>query len=169
VPDDKNATSKDRVNIVYKTHGDSQEKELPFKLLILGDFTGKEDPDPFSGRKPVRVNNGNFEKVFAGLNPQLELSISEDPFGGDDAKTMPVNLDLKSLKDMEPASISENVGPIKKISLLRRKLMTARRTLAANPEMLDDLRKILADPETRALLEKELDAQPKNASGEKND
>ncbi len=39
---------KERVNIVYKTDtgGAQQEKELPLKMLVMGDFTQRADSTP---------------------------------------------------------------------------------------------------------------------------
>ena len=49
---------KERVNIVYRpATGDAKEEvELPLKLLVMGDFTGKPGDQPLEKRQPVWRN-----------------------------------------------------------------------------------------------------------------
>ena len=53
---------RERVNIVYRPAlGDAQEQiELPLKLLIMGDFTGKEDDRMLEDRETVEIDKDNF-------------------------------------------------------------------------------------------------------------
>jgi len=48
---------KERVNIVYRpATGDAQEEvELPLKLLVIGDFTGKTDERMLEDREPINI------------------------------------------------------------------------------------------------------------------
>ena len=64
---------KERVNIVYKTDtgGKSEEKELPLKLLVAGDYTQRPDATPLESRKPVNINKDNFNDVLAEINAWL--------------------------------------------------------------------------------------------------
>ena len=155
---DKSAGNKDRVNIVYKTVGSSEEKELPFKLLILGDFTMKEDPEPFSQRSPIAVSRDTLSQVFKSLSPRVELMVPADLIGGEDPPDIPVALDMASLRDFEPDAVCEKVEPLKKAALLRRRVTAAQKALSSNPRLLEGLKKLLSDPQKRALLLKELQA-----------
>jgi type VI secretion system protein ImpB len=46
---------KERINIRYvpATLGQQAEIELPLRLVVLGDFTGKEDSTPLEERKAI--------------------------------------------------------------------------------------------------------------------
>ena len=49
---------RERVNIVYRpATGDAQEEiELPLKLLVVGDFTGKTDERMLEDREPINID-----------------------------------------------------------------------------------------------------------------
>ncbi len=52
----------------------------PFRILILGDFSGSEYRPALAGRKPVRVDRDNFDDVLRKMNPRvdaLKLSFTE--------------------------------------------------------------------------------------------
>ncbi len=57
---------KERVNITYKpATGDAKEEvELPLKLLVMGDFTLKEDDTMLEDREPISVDKNNFNDVL---------------------------------------------------------------------------------------------------------
>jgi type VI secretion system protein ImpB len=148
--------SKDRVNIVYKTQGDAAEKELPFKLLILGDFSMREDPDLFASRSPIPVDRDNLDQVFRAIAPRVELLVPADLTLEESPGDFPVVMDLETLKDLEPQNIVEKVPPLKEASSVRRKVMAAQRALTNNPRLLSGLKKLLDDPGTRERLLKEL-------------
>jgi type VI secretion system protein ImpB len=56
---------KERVNIVYKpATGDAQQDvELPFKMLVMGNLTGRKDDRPIEDRTPINVDKDNFSQV----------------------------------------------------------------------------------------------------------
>ena len=93
---------KERVNITYKPAiGDAKEEvELPLKLLMLGDYTMRQDPRPLEDRKPLNVDKDNFSKVMSeqklNLNFNVKNALSENP---DDE--LSVNLKFRRLADME--------------------------------------------------------------------
>ena len=68
---------KERVNIVYKpATGDAkEEKELPLKMLMLGDYTLREEDTPLEDRKPVNVDKDNFDDVMQSQGLSLALDV----------------------------------------------------------------------------------------------
>ncbi len=91
---------KERVNIVYRpATGDAQEEvELPLKLLVLGDFTGRTDERRLEDREPVNIDKDNFDEVLKAQGLKLSLTVpnklSEDP-----EEEIGVQLGFDSLKD----------------------------------------------------------------------
>ncbi|MDR2352543.1 MAG: type VI secretion system contractile sheath small subunit [Deltaproteobacteria bacterium] len=156
MPSEKTVGNKDRVNIVYKSASDNENKELPFKLLILGDFTVKDDAYPFAERNPIAVNRDNLEQVFRALGPKLELMVPADLLGQDDPPLIPVILEMKSLKDFQPEEIVAKVGPMNEAFQKRSQVMAAQRALMKNDALLSALNKVLEDPKKRERLRKEL-------------
>src|SRR5688572_26133175 len=92
---------RERVNIVYKpATGDAQEeKELPLKLLVTGDFTGQADSRALEDRKPVNVNKDNFNDVMRGMNLKTTFQ-APDKLSEKGGGEIGVNLKFESLKDM---------------------------------------------------------------------
>ncbi len=70
---------RERVNIVYRpATGDAKEEvELPLKLLIMGDFTGKPDDRPLEERDPVNIDKDNFNEVLKAQNLGLKLTVGD--------------------------------------------------------------------------------------------
>src|SRR5665647_994245 len=68
-----------RVHITYdvETEGAVVQKELPFVVGILGDFSGNptEPLKPLKDRKFVQIDRDNFNDVMARMTPGLNLKV----------------------------------------------------------------------------------------------
>ncbi|MDB6180914.1 type VI secretion system contractile sheath small subunit [Paracoccus fistulariae] len=132
---------KPRVHIKYEveTEGAMLEKELPFVVGVLGDFSGNptQDLKPFGERKFVQIDRDNFDTVMArmtpGLNLQVENTLSEED------ETMRVNLAFSKLDDFEPAQVVDQVPALKKLLESRNQL----RDLMAKADRSEDLETLL--------------------------
>jgi len=73
------------------------EPETPFRILILGDFSGRANrgicEPTLVGRRPIPVDRDNFEEVLERLLPELRL-------------TPQVSLRFRELEDFHPDRIS---------------------------------------------------------------
>jgi type VI secretion system protein ImpB len=67
------------VNIVYKpATGNAQEEvELPLKILMMGDYTQRQDDRPVEDRKPINVDKDNFSQVLAEQKLELDLQVPD--------------------------------------------------------------------------------------------
>jgi len=150
-----------RVHITYDVQvGDAIEnKELPFVMGVLGDFTGQpEQPLPkVKDRKFVEVTPDNFDTVLAGMNPHLAFSVenklSEDPNAGQ----LKVNLNFKSLQDFEPEQVAHQIKPLRELLELRTKLSDLRGTLQGNDKLDELLVDAITNTEKLEKLRAELD------------
>ena len=117
---------RERVNIVYRpATGDAQEEiELPLKLLVIGDFTGRQDDRMLEDRATVNIDKDNFNDVLKGQELGLSVTVpnklSENP-----EDEMNVNLRFESLKDFGPESVAEQTPELKKLLELREALRLA--------------------------------------------
>lgn len=68
---------RERINITFKPAvGTAQEEvELPLKLLVLGDFTQREDLRKLEDRKPVGIDKNSLDEVLAKQALSLALSV----------------------------------------------------------------------------------------------
>lgn len=148
---------KERVNIVYKSNtGDQTEDvELPLKLLMLGDFTGKENDTPIEDRDPVNINKDNFNDVMSGMNLGIDLNI-KDTLSDKDDDEMSVHLDIKSMQDLGPDSVAQQVPELKSMLEMRRALLALKGPLGNVPAFRKTIQSILNDDESRAVIMQEL-------------
>ncbi len=70
---------KPRVHIVYEveTEGAVVQKELPFVVGVLGDFSGNAglEKKPLRERKFVQIDRDNFDEVMANIKPGLTFTV----------------------------------------------------------------------------------------------
>jgi type VI secretion system protein ImpB len=151
---------KERVNIVYKTDtgGAQQEKELPFKMLVTGDFTQRPDSRPIEQRKPISVNKDNFDDVLASQKLKVELGAKNTlaAEGGE----LPVQLEFKSLKDFGPEAVARQVPELSKLLELREALNALKGPLGNIPAFRKKIQAIIADETARAQILTELGGKP---------
>ncbi len=148
---------KERVNIVYRpATGDAQEEvELPLKLLVIGDFTGKIDERMLEDREPINIDKDNFNEVLKGQELDLAITVpnklSEDP-----EDEMGVNLNFGSLKDFGPEAVAEQTPELRKLLELRKALGSLKGPLSNVPDFRKKIQALVKDEEAREKLLKEL-------------
>ncbi|WP_163337190.1 type VI secretion system contractile sheath small subunit [Desulfopila sp. IMCC35008] len=148
---------RERVNIVYRpATGDAQEEiELPLKLLVIGDFTGKKDDRMLEDREPINIDKDNFSDVMEGQGLDVTVTVpnklSEDP-----EDEMGVNLKFQSLKDFGPESLAEQTPELKKLLELRKALGSLKGPLSNIPEFRKKIQELVKDDEAREKLLKEI-------------
>jgi type VI secretion system protein ImpB len=148
---------KERVNIVYKpATGNAQaEVELPLKILMMGDYTGKADNRQLEERKPINVDKDNFNEVMASHNLEASVSVP-DKLSGDANAQMAVNLKFKSLADFGPEGIVKQVPELRTLLELRSALTALKSPLGNVPAFRKKIQGLLGDDAARAKLMAEL-------------
>src|SRR5262245_41413826 len=126
---------RERVNIIYKpATGDAQEEvELPLKLLMMGDYTGRADSTPLEDREPINIDKDNFNKVMKEQNLAATVQVP-NRLAEKDGEEMAVNLKFETLKDFGPESIVNQVPELKKLLELRQQLTALKGPLGNVPE-----------------------------------
>src|SRR5919199_5696839 len=98
---------KPRVHITYQveTEGAVVEKELPFVVGVLGDFSGHPTAPlkPLRDRKFIQIDRDNFNDVMARMTPGLNLRV-ENTLAGDGSQ-LAVQLKMNSMESFEPGQI----------------------------------------------------------------
>jgi type VI secretion system protein ImpB len=132
-----------RVHITYdlETNGQKAEKELPFVMGVMGDYSGDnvEGKKQLKDRKFAQVDRDNFNDLLSKINPQLNMKV--DNTLEKDGTQMSVNIDFKSMEDFEPHKLVEKVEPLKKLMETRNKL----RDLLTKADRSEELETILED------------------------
>jgi type VI secretion system protein ImpB len=106
-----------RVNIVISDAlRGKMEPELPFRLLVMGDYTQKTDKRAISDRTPVDINKSNFDAVMQSHNLSLDLSVPDRISGKGE---MSASLRFGTLKDFRPEAIARQVPQLRNLVELR--------------------------------------------------
>ena len=149
---------KPRVHISYQveTEGAMVEKELPFVVGVLGDFSGNptEPLKPLKDRKFVQIDRDNFNDVMGRMTPGLNLRVENTL--QDDGSEMAVNLKFKSMEDFEPGKVAKQVEPLRKLLETRDKLRDLLTKVDRSEDLEGVLEKILQNTEELKKLSGEL-------------
>lgn len=148
-----------RVQLTYDVEigGAQEQKEIPFVVGVLGDFSGKRDdenrPERLKERKFINVDMDNFDEVMTGVKPKASYRVDNklSPEGGEFA----VNLEFNGIDDFRPESVVQQVEPLKKLLEARTKLSDLRNKLAGNEKLEDILDEVLGNTEQLEMLGKE--------------
>ena len=150
---------KERVNIVYKSQvGDAQaEVELPLKVLVTGDFTGRQDDTPLEDRKPINVDKSNFNEVMAKQELARRRQHVPDKLTDTKGAEMAMSLKFQSLADFRSGGPGEPGSGAQAASrALRTALSALKHPLASVPAFRKRIQALLADPDARQKLTSEL-------------
>ena len=134
---------KPRVHITYdlETNGALVEKEIPFVMGVMGDYSGDntDNKKSLKDRKFAQIDRDNFNDLMSKVNPQLRMKVQN--MLENDGTDMSVNLNFNSMEDFEPQKIVEQVASLKKLMDTRNRL----RDLLTKADRSEDLELILED------------------------
>ena len=137
-----NRVRKPRVHITYdvETEGAQLERELPFVMGVMGDFSGDPtSPLPaMADRKFVQIDRDNFNDVMARMTPGVNLKV-DDKLSGEEGKQMSVGLKFRGIEDFEPARVADQVPALRALMETRQKL----RDLMSKVDRSDELEGLL--------------------------
>ena len=156
---------KERINIVYKpATGDAREEvELPLKLLLIGDYTMREDGRALDERKPVNIDKDNFNEVMRKHDLSLDINTA-NRLSSEENEELAVSLKFSELKDFSPEAVVRQVPELNKLLELREALTALKGPLGNVPAFRKMIEAALADDESREKLLKELGVEGKDAS-----
>ena len=153
---------KERVNIVYKpATGDMKEDvELPLKLMMLGDFTLREEEDEVEDREVIDINKDNFNDVMASQRLSLQFTVPNQ-LSGEEGEELPVDLKVSNMRDFEPESVVRQVPELNKLLELRDALAFLKGPLGNVPAFRKQIDALLSDDDSRKKLMAELGIEAK--------
>jgi len=155
--DKQSESPKERINITYKpkTGGLSEEIEIPYKMMVLGEFNPNAEKQVIEEKKVVNVNKGNFNEVLRKQDISIGFSVDDKLSGAEDSE-ITVDLKINSMKDFSPESIVENVDELKKLMELRESLIALKGPLGNMPAFRDAIANAISDDAEREKLLAEL-------------
>lgn len=153
MPKDGSVGPRSRINIKYTAAiGDAQKEiELPLRMLVMGDFTGRADSTPLADRKATSVNKDNFAEVMSQQKLGAKIAV-KDQLSGEADSQLSVDLKFDSLKDFTPGQVAHQVPELAKLMQVREALMALKADLN-KADFRKKLEQLVTDPELRAKLE----------------
>ena len=143
-----------RVHITYDVEvgGAIENKELPFVLGVLGDFSGQPDePLPrVKDRKLIEIDRDNFDQVLGAMKPRLSYRV--DNKLTNDGSKMGVELRFKSMDDFHPDNVVQQVEPLRKLVNARQRLSDLLSKMDGNDKLETILNEIASDANAQAQL-----------------
>ena len=157
-----------RVHIKYEveTEGAQVEKELPFVVGVLGDFSGlpTEPLRPLKDRKFVQIERDNFDDVMARMTPGLRFRV-ENTLRGDGSE-FHVELAFRNMEDFEPARVAEQIPALRNLLQKRGQLRDLLAKADRSEELENLLERVLQSDEDMKRLASELaERKPGTAPG----
>lgn len=152
---------RERVNIVYQadTGGATVEKELPLKLLVMGDFSSRRDDTPLEDRTPVDVTRDNLDEVLAGCSVTMAFTVP-DRLDGRSGGELPVRLAVTSMQDFAPASIARQMPELRRLLELREALASLKGILGNIPAFSRAIQELVQNDQTRVAILAEIRRNP---------
>jgi len=159
-----NGVPRSRISLTYDTRQPDQprqEKELPLRLLVVGDLTGRswraEQPgagaarDDFDERPIHDLNGRNLDAVMAKLGVQIELKgvANHVEKGG---APVDVTIPVRSMASFEPGEVVNHVPSARRL-LNVRKLLLELQACVDNNKQFRRLVRELTSPGRAELLE----------------
>ena len=148
---------KERINISYKpATGNARESvELPFKLVVLGDFLCRQDDRIVEDREPVTINKNNFDDVMNDAKLKLNISVKNHLDQKEDSE-INVDINVSNLKDLEPDSLMKAIPEMRRVYELRESLLALKGPLGNNPQMRRAIMAMIKDKDQRGRLIQEI-------------
>ena len=151
-----------RVNITYdvETGGAMVKKEIPFVMGVMADLSGDgaDQLPELADREFVEIRPDTFDKVLKGAKPKLEFAVDNKLEEGAEDK-IGVSLNFDEFADFSPERVAEQVEPLKKLLEKRQDLADLKGKLATNRKLNKLLQQMLADDDSKAKLQTELEAE----------
>jgi len=135
----------ERVRIVTPpTAPGAEGEELPFRMAVIGDFTGAEDETPMAERKLRNVDNKNFDDIMGSMNLNTSFSV-RNALSGAPGEEIPVDLKFNSIKSFRPEEVAKQVPQVNDLVEFRKKLVELRSRIVREPKLAKDLNAAISD------------------------
>ena len=154
---DATVAPQERINVKYRSEsgGASESVELPFKSLVLGDFTLQEDDRGIEERKPINIDKENFNDVLRNHKVGVDMVVPNH-FSSEEDAELGVSLKFETIKDFGPESVARQVPELNSLMELRDALVALKGPLGNVPAFRKAIETLLTDDEQKQKLLDEL-------------
>ncbi|ABO46042.1 type VI secretion system contractile sheath small subunit [Francisella tularensis] len=143
----KNKIPNSRLMINYETNVDGvlKKKELPYRVLVVGDLSKGRSVDAkkeFADREVRRVNNG-VDRVLEEMN--ISFDFEAPNFVSKDRSNLKVNYRIESVKDFRPDAVAKKVPEIRALLEMKEILASFAKDIENNRNLKKTIDMIFSD------------------------
>lgn len=145
-----------RINITLdvQTGNAKKKKELPLKILFLGNFSQYSSSIPITKRERIPINKNNFDQVITNLSPTLNFSV-ENKIKKNGSK-LAIQLNLEKFKDFHPDMLVANIPELYKLLMMRNLLKELKLNILDKNAFRKELENLTKDKDSIIALTDEL-------------
>jgi type VI secretion system protein ImpB len=137
---------KSRVSIDYvnTTGGAPEKRELPQRVLAIGDYSFKErDPDDLiSQREKVQINSRNFNDVMRKQDLSLNFTVP-NKLAAEEGEEMNVNLKIDNMNSFRPEAVASQVDELKTLLQVRDLLLSLKSHVVSRRQFRRELERVI--------------------------
>jgi len=147
-----------RVNLFLEvTTGTLRKKvELPLRLLIVGDFSGRSSNVLLGDKQSIAVNEDNFEDVMKSTDLATEFTVP-DVMSGKEGGELEVSLKFDNMSSFHPEKVAQQVSQISQLLATRNLLTDLRNRIVSVADFRRQLENIIQDKKLLEQFSTELD------------
>lgn len=149
------------IGMSVENYGAEPQKELPFVVGVMGDFSGDATAklEPLKQREFVRIGVDDFDSVMERMNVGARFTVKNTLAG--DGSELPVELRFTSMKDFDPTHVARQVDPLRKLLSTRDRLKDLMLKAENSPELQGLLKDALSDENQLGSLQNEVETRLK--------
>ena len=114
------------ITLNNRSNAENETVELPFKMLVIGNFQGESDGTPLHERTPVSINRTNFNAVMYDTAPRLKATVPNlllTTPQGDKPPELKLDIRFRAIDDFHPDQIIRLVPSLNRLFKLRELLI----------------------------------------------
>ncbi|MFY0666097.1 MAG: type VI secretion system contractile sheath small subunit [Natronospirillum sp.] len=139
----QNEIPRARVNIslALETGGATKKKELPFKILVMGDFSNGQGEGGVKDRERINITSNNLEQVMENLSPKMSFSVP-NRIKNDDSE-IKVQLTASNFRSFHPEQVASQIPEVSELLSMRNLLKDLKSNLLDNASLRKEVERIL--------------------------
>ncbi|MCG5494991.1 type VI secretion system contractile sheath small subunit [Ectothiorhodospira variabilis] len=152
----QNEVPRARVNIALEVNqgGGRRKVDLPFKMLVMGDFSHGRAQGRVAERPRTVVHSGNLQAVLKDMAPSLRFTVPDRI--SSQGQEIPVDLTFEHMKDFSPEAVAARVPSLARLMAMRNLLKELKSSLLDNAALRRELDRIVRDDEELKTLQGQL-------------
>lgn len=152
----QNEIPKARVNIslALETGGAVEKKELPLKVLVLGDFSNGQESKLVKDRQRINITSSNLETVMEDIAPKMSFSVENKILN--DGSEIRVDLVAKSFRSFHPEEVAYQIPQLSELLSMRNLLKDLKSNLLDNTQLRKEVERVLHSEDDLGVLKDQL-------------